>query len=242
MRYAIIADIHANLEACEAVLEAIDRENVDAFICLGDIVGYGADPSRVIEITARLNPVMVAGNHDLAAAGAREISGSTPSARAAIEWTRDRLTEREKRFLKELPLVWRESFVAAHGSPHHPERFDYVSGLSAARSAFSSFGAGACCFIGHTHAARIFVRDEAGGITCDPLPELKISKKCSYIINPGSVGQPRDSDPRAAYAIFDEERSLVQLKRVTYDIDKACRKIIDAGLPQILGERLRLGK
>lgn len=244
MRYAVFSDIHSNLEAYEAVLADCSKEKLDKYFCGGDIVGYGADPHACIAKTRGLNTVTVAGNHDWAAAGLTDLNNFNPNAKAAVLWTAQALDKEEKGYLKGLKVLHRDDFTMVHGSPNRPEDFEYIFGLNHAYSAFLRMREedAHICFVGHTHAAGIFVEDQKGYITYDSWPEARLEDNRRYIINTGSVGQPRDSDPRAAYCMYDTIAKVVHIKRVKYDVEAAQQKIIKAGLPRILAERLSLGK
>ncbi len=244
MRYAVFSDIHSNLEAYEAALAEISKEKPDKYFCGGDIVGYGADPHACIAKTRELSAVTVAGNHDWAAAGAADLNNFNPNAKAAVLWTAQALGREEKEYLKGLGIMYKDDFTMVHGSPNRPEGFEYIFGLNHAYSAFLRMQEEGIriCFVGHTHAAGIFVEDQAGYITYNSWPETRLEDNKRYIINTGSIGQPRDSDPRAAYCIYDTTEKTVHIKRIKYDVETAQQKIIKAGLPRILAERLSLGK
>jgi predicted phosphodiesterase len=244
MRYAVFSDIHSNLEAYEAVLAELSKEKPDRYFCGGDIVGYGANPHECIAKTRGLSAVTVAGNHDWGAAGARDPENFTPNTRAALLWTAQALGEEEKGYLKGLPILRGDDFTIVHGSPNRPEDFEYVFGLNHAYRAFLRMREEdiRVCFIGHTHAAGVFMENEEGYIGYNSWPEVTLQDNRRYIINTGSVGQPRDNNPDAAYCIYDADRKTARIKRVRYDVEKAQRKIISAGLPRILAERLSLGK
>lgn len=243
MRRAIFSDVHSNLEAYEAVLAALKTENIDKYYCAGDIVGYGAEPSACINITKELNPAIVAGNHDWGAVGLANLNNFTENAKAAVLWTAGALTQEDKTYLSALKPVDRNDFMIVHGSPNRPEEFEYILGPHEAYAAFLAMQENQTqiCFIGHTHVAGVFA-EERGYITYNSWPETKLSEHKKYIINVGSVGQPRDNDPHAAYCIYDTEKKMIEIKRVIYDIKKAQEKIIKAGLPRILAERLSVGR
>jgi len=242
MIYAVISDIHGNLEALLAVLECIKsyKKNIDKIICLGDIVGYGADPDECIRITREASDVILAGNHDFAVCEQTSIENFNDYARTAVLWSRDALNDEEINFLKGLPLKYREKgtdFV--HSSLHRPESWRYLSGTFDTQIDFQIMEQ-KVLFVGHTHVPVIF---ENAGTKVKRLnsPELSLNPDKKYIINPGSVGQPRDRDPRASFAIFDLEKKIVEIIHVEYDIKEAQRKILDAGLPEVLATRLSYG-
>ena len=244
MRYAVFSDIHSNLEAYEAVLADCSKEKPDRYYCGGDIVGYGADPHACIAKTMALNTVTVAGNHDWAAAGATGLDNFNVNTKAAVLWTAQTLGREEKEYLKGLEIIRKDDFTMVHGSPNRPEDFEYIFGLNHAYSAFLRMQEEdiRICFVGHTHAAGIFIEDEEGCIVYNSWPEVRLEDNKRYIINTGSVGQPRDNDPAAAYCIYDTAEKIVRIKRVKYDVESAQQKIIRAGLPRIMAERLSLGK
>lgn len=241
MRYAVFSDVHSNLEALEAVLAIFEKSNIDRYIFLGDIVGYGADPTRCIAALKALDASCVAGNHDWACVGLTDLDFFNESALAAILWTQDALTEEDRSFLKSLPLLRREkdlSFV--HGTLVRPEEFDYMTdGDRAARSFYALEGS--LCFVGHSHAPGVFVED-ADKVFYKTPDVLEIQKSRRYIINDGSVGQPRDGDPRACCCIYDDEAAIVEFKRVVYDVVRTQKKILNSGLPGRFAARLSQGR
>lgn len=242
MRYAILADIHANLAAFEAVLRDIEEKGgVDAMWCLGDIVGYGPDPSGCIELLRQHEPVCIAGNHDLGAIGRLDLSYFNPAAAAACRWTAGRLSPEDIQYLESLPMAaTRGDFYLVHGSPAEPV-LEYVVSTGIAAKNFSFFTL-PYCLVGHTHAPLAFkqVGPICSSITLSPNIGLVLGEH-RMIINPGGVGQPRDGDPRASYAIYDSEGRVLRLHRVEYDIDATQQKMIKAGLPMSLVSRLQDG-
>ena len=241
---AILADIHANLAAFEAVLGDIEKKGgVDEIWCLGDIVGYGPDPCRCIELLRQYNHVCVAGNHDLAAIGKMELSYFNPYAAEACRWTTGQLSEEDVAYLASLPLTLEKGeFLLAHGSPAEPA-LEYVMSASVAARNFEFFQL-PYCLVGHTHAPAAF-REEADG-SCLPIglsPGVgMVLAKHRMIINPGGVGQPRDGDPRASYAIFDDEGRVFRLYRIEYDIRATQDRMMAAQLPIHLITRLEAGR
>lgn len=243
MRYAIISDVHANLEALEVVLSDIDRRQPDAMICLGDFVGYGPDPVACVE---RLRPRLsgaVVGNHDLAAAGTLDIEDFNPFAQAAILWTREQLTAPVRTYLRDLPShITPDGFLAVHGSVRDPVE-EYIIDPYTARASFlaRSFQ---LCVVGHTHVPAVFTLN-GNAVSAAPFPAgepLRLAQERRYIINVGSVGQPRDGDPRAAYVWFDEQARTITMIRLVYPVERTQRKMADAGLPAMLAERLAHGR
>jgi len=241
VRYAILSDIHGNLEALRAVLaDAGDR--ADAFLCLGDVVGYGADPGPCVDLVAERCAAVVAGNHERAVAGLMALDRFNPAARAAAEWTRERLHPDAAAWLAALPLV-REVADATlvHASPSQPDEWDY---LIFPEDGFAVFGAFAtrACFVGHSHVPRAWAQG-SWGHDHEPMPSaVTFEAGCRYVVNVGSVGQPRDHDPRAAYAVWDLEARRLEIRRVPYDVAAARAKIVEAGLPRFLAERLAAGR
>jgi predicted phosphodiesterase len=236
MRYLALSDIHSNLEALEAVLRASVAQKYDAVLVLGDLVGYGADPNAVVDRVRGLTPVaIVRGNHDKVAAGLDNAEDFNPMARAAAQWTRDTLTPSTLEYLRGLPTgphVVDAVIEICHGSPLDEDLY-VVADLDAARSIAVSRAP--VCLFGHTHVALTAPQGH-------PEFETRIDGESKYLINPGSVGQPRDGDARAAYAIADTDRKLVTLYRVAYPIEAAQKKILDAGLPPMLAYRLGMGR
>lgn len=243
MRYAVLSDVHANLEALEVVLADIASRAPDAVICLGDFVGYGPDPNVCVE---RLRPLLagaVVGNHDRAALDRLDISLFNPYARAAILWTRERLTGDARAYLDGLPeTLRRPAFLAVHGSPRDPVE-EYVIDPATARASFTA-AEFHLCLVGHTHVPGVFV-DDGARVTAAPLgPEesVVLHAGARYIVNVGSVGQPRDGDPRAAYVWLDEGAAVATLVRLNYPLERTQEKMLGAGLPPVLAERLAYGR
>ncbi|MBL7084872.1 MAG: metallophosphoesterase family protein [Candidatus Omnitrophica bacterium] len=241
MRYGVFSDIHGNLEAQEAVLAALAEERIDKYLCLGDIVGYGADPGECIAKIRRLNPVTIAGNHDWAAVELFDLTYFNPAAKEAVLWTADNITYEDKEFLKNLELVYQEDeLTLVHGSLRSPEQFEYILDIFSATQTFQLLRT-KICFIGHSHVPGAFIR-EGENYTFSFQTKIKPKASQVYIVNAGSVGQPRDGNPKGSYVVYDSESKELQIKRVSYDIRKAQVKIIKAGLPKILAERLALGR
>jgi diadenosine tetraphosphatase ApaH/serine/threonine PP2A family protein phosphatase len=241
MRYAVLSDIHSNAEALEAVLRVCDRELPDAFLCVGDLVGYGPDPSTVIAEVRRRKMITVRGNHDQAAFDPGEDQYFNDWAREGIAWTRERLSDAELQYLEGLDLTREaDGALLVHASPSAPHLWRYILSASEAGPEFSSFDE-SVCFIGHSHVPMVIARGESG---VEELKAAEVSFEAGkrYIVNVGSVGQPRDGDPRAALGLFDSGERTFRLVRVKYDAEATSRKIIDSGLPPFLGERLLAGR
>ncbi len=241
MRYGILGDIHANLEALTAVLDACKDESVDRYLCAGDIVGYAANPADCITTIKELAAVAVAGNHDRATAGLLGVDYFNYEARQAISWTKEKLDSGEQDFLAALELVYRnDDLTLVHGTLDAPQDFNYMLDTHSSRNSFELLDH-KICFIGHTHVPAIFAQDQNKRILCINADSISLEEDNKYIVNAGSVGQPRDNDPRACYCIYDTAKKKVMIKRVGYDIGAARRKIIESGLPRFLGERLLRG-
>ena len=239
--YAIISDVHSNLEALHSVLKEINKENVSALFFLGDAVGYGSDPNICIELLRSVSEVFIAGNHDRGAVGLSDISYFNPYARVAIDWTKDVLTEENSAFLKTLPLTYEvegENIFLVHSSPKDPERWRYLESKEIAVKNFPYFQQ-TYCFVGHSHIP--FIAEQfKNGKTVLHYTSAPVKEHCRYIINTGSVGQPRDGNPDACYVILSND--LIEIKRVPYDILLAQKKMKDAGLPKYLISRLAKGR
>ncbi len=237
MRYAFLADIHGNLDALQTVMRAVeDDESIDRICCVGDVVGYGAQPAECLALIRELGWPIVAGNHDYAACGMVDISYFNPVAREAIEWTSGMLSEEDKEFLGNLPLILEEdNFVMVHGTLYEPQDFGYILSELDARIMFRLLKKD-FCFTGHSHYPCVFVESE--GLLFSRETEVKIGVSERAIVNVGGVGQPRDGDPRACWVLYDEDARTVTTHRIEYDIDKAARKIEEAGLPEPLSNRL----
>ena len=242
MRYGIFSDVHSNLQALAAVMDAYSRENIDMYYCLGDVVGYGADPSSCIARIKELPLITLAGNHDWAVAGLIGHEDFNIEAQEAVLWTRERLGNEEIRYLEGLRLVFRdEGYTLAHGTLNDPAAFDYMFDEAAASDTFRVMET-PLCFVGHTHDPGTFVKYADNRVIFERMADIKLQPEKRYIINAGSVGQPRDGDPRAVYCVYDSDQGLVQIKRVAYDTFAARASIINAGLPAYLGDRLLSGR
>ena len=245
MHCAVISDIHGNYEALTAVLADIKQKGIRDIFCLGDIVGYGAEPGKCLAEICSLTDKITAGNHDHGAVGLLDLSSFNLNARKAVEWTAGILTLQEKEKLSKLPLIIKSNtesgdFLAVHSTPNKPEDWHYILSLDEAEYQFEKFREN-ICFVGHSHQP-IFWESAADG-RCNIISRdhIRLNQAKRYIINAGSVGQPRDGDPRSAYVIFDSSKKEVTIARVEYDVKAAQGKIIKAGLPARLAERLSDG-
>lgn len=246
MHYLILTDMHGNAEAFQAVLRKVRRKRFDATLVLGDLVGYGAGPNQIVDAIRELaGPVyQVRGNHDKVASGIEEGANFNQAALAAALWTRGHLTPANLRHVRELPrgpLEIDGDFWICHGSPLDEDQ--YVLSVFDAWEIFSRFTAD-LVFFGHTHIPSLFVArgsETKVALLRGPSGSLRLEPGARYLINPGSIGQPRDRDPRAAYMTFDAERRVVRWYRVDYPVERAQQRIVKAGLPKVLADRLALG-
>ncbi len=236
MPHLILSDIHANLEALNAVL-ADARGKYDQIFCLGDLVGYGADPNAVVEWARTKGVISIRGNHDKACAGADQLEYYNPAARSAAVWTREALSSENLKYLRQLPRgpLRYDDFDLIHGSPADED--DYLITLADVVPIREFVGA-QTTFFGHTHVQGGFLLARGGVKHILPAGAFELEPHHLYLINPGSVGQPRDGDPRAAYALYHSEQRLVEYRRADYDIEAAASKIRAAGLPTALAARL----
>ena len=244
MRYAILGDIHSNLAAFQAVLNDIEeRGGADQIWCLGDIVGYGPDPSECIELLRQHDHLCVAGNHDWASVGKLEVTNFNPAAATACHWTAQQLSSDQVNYLQSLPLsICRDDFTIVHGSPREPI-WEYLLSTQAAMINFGCFET-RFCLVGHSHVPLLFDYDNESGACF--LLDLALESPLRLgehrlIINPGGVGQPRDGDPRASYIIYDSDEGTIWHYRIPYDIAITQEKMMNHGLPVILAERLSYG-
>jgi predicted phosphodiesterase len=240
MKYAIIADIHANLEALQVVLEDIKSQQCTHVACVGDVVGYNANPKECLDIIRSMNVPCVKGNHDEYCSIDENLEGFNPAAAEAVNWTRQQLSEEDKQWLRELKYIRLVgSFSIVHATLDVPQRWGYVFDKLAAAASFT-YQNTAVCFFGHTHVPVAFIRDSV--VRGGTYSKFKVEPGRKYFVNVGSVGQPRDNNPKAAYAIYNLDESSIELRRLDYDIATAQKKILEAGLPPRLAERLSVGK
>jgi len=246
MRLAVIADIHSNLEALDRVLARIEKEGVEAILNLGDLVGYNASPNECLELLQGRNVWSLAGNHDLALLDPERAQHFNIIAYEALMWCRQQVRPEFVDFLRNLPLLREQpgSFLACHGTPASPDTYIayHFQGKRVLKELLSHPQL-RVCFFGHTHRRALWYRDIRGKVALHQISPttVKLSPEEHYLINPGSVGQPRDGNPEAAYAIFDDAEFSIQFKSVPYDVGQAQRRILAAGLPPFLAERLARG-
>jgi diadenosine tetraphosphatase ApaH/serine/threonine PP2A family protein phosphatase len=243
MKYGILGDIHSNLSALEAVLERFEAEGVDRILSVGDIVGYGAQPAECIRLVRSVGATVVKGNHDAACVGELDLRYFNSHARTAVEWTRSVLGEEDMRWLAALPFtVDLDECCVGHGTYFRPELFDYIQSPSDADPSLDAMFK-PVCFVGHTHVPVTLLRleDDPSHTAYTLDAEIDLAEVRRALINVGSVGQPRDEDPRAAYGMYDPDRKRAWIGRVAYDIEREAQLIRGAGLPRILADRLFLG-
>jgi len=247
VRYAVLSDVHGNLEALSAVLADAASEGALGVLCLGDAVGYGADPVACVELLGERSTGMVAGNHEYGALGLLDLRWFNPAARAAALWTREQLGADHQGYLSGLPLSSAlGEATCVHASPRRPEEWDYLLSAEDGFEAFADF-ATRLCFVGHSHRPGVWslgssgpAHEDLGGPAWHD-HRIPFHDGRRYIVNVGSVGQPRDRDPRAAYVVWDEDERSITLRRVMYDHKAAAAKILRAGLPRALADRLAHG-
>jgi diadenosine tetraphosphatase ApaH/serine/threonine PP2A family protein phosphatase len=243
MRYLLISDVHGNLEALQATVEYAKRFEPFQLMCLGDVVGYGADPQPCIDLVGDKANLMLAGNHDLAVAGVIGTAEFNAIAKRSVEWTREQLSPEDRDLLGNLPLQYVDGdYCYTHASPLDPMRFGYIRTLEEVGEVFSHIGQ-RFCFVGHTHLPVIVsMAKKTGRMEIMRETRIRIKQGDRYFINVGSIGQPRDSNPDACCVLLDEEASSMEFVRIPYDISKSQGKILSNGLPSYLAERLMLAR
>lgn len=247
MKYAIIADIHANLEAFQVVLEDIKAQKCTHVACLGDVVGYNANPKECLDIVRGktgealfANVPCVKGNHDEYCSTDEHLEGFNPHAAEAVNWTRQQLATEDRQWLRDLKyLRLVANFTIVHATLDMPQRWGYVFDKLAAAASFTYQNTG-LCFFGHTHVPVAFIRDSV--VRGGTYSKFKVEPGRKYFVNVGSVGQPRDGCPKSKYVVYDMDEGSIELRKLDYDIPGAQKKILDAGLPPRLAERLAFGK
>jgi predicted phosphodiesterase len=240
MKYAIIADIHANLEAFQVVLDDIQKQKCTHIACLGDVVGYNANPKECLDIVRQMNIPCIKGNHDEYCSTDEELEGFNPNAAEAVSWTRQQLNDEDKKWLRDLKYVRLvTNFTIVHATLDQPQRWAYVFDKLMAAASFT-YQNTAVCFFGHTHVPLAFVRDSQ--VRGGTYSKFKVEPGRKYFVNVGAVGQPRDGIPKAGYVVYDMDEGSIELRRLDYDIAAVQAKIRKAGLPERLAERLAIGK
>jgi len=240
MKIAIISDLHSNVEALTSVRHEMDKEPIGQVFCLGDIVGYNANPTAVLQMVRDMNAVCVVGNHDQAAVGLIGTESFNDVASIAAAWTSKQLGIEDQNFIKELPLV-RElgEITLVHSRLPNPQDWGYVLSEEDADHCFKALKT-TYCFIGHSHLPGVF--EEGKGLVFFKPGIFQLKEGVRYIINVGSVGQPRDGNPKASFVLFDPKKRIVDFRRVEYDLEKTQEKVLAAGLPTFLAQRLSIGR
>lgn len=237
--YAILGDIHGNMEALNAVLEDAENQGAKEFACVGDLVGYNANPAECMEILSGLNCVTVRGNHDHYCSNDESLGDFHPMAASVVDWTRQQLSREQLEYLRGLELSRKiAGFTLVHSTLDMPERWGYVFDCLDADAHFN-YQVTTVCFYGHTHVPVVF--ESEGKTVRKAYSSFELEPGRKYFINVGSVGQPRDGDPRSAYVLYDMDEKRVTLRRLEYDIQSAQGKIRRAGLPDRLARRLEMG-
>lgn len=240
MRYGVLGDVHGNLEALSGVLADAHEAGAERLLCVGDVIGYGANPKECIDLLREHDAAVVAGNHDWAAVDKVGIEYFNADARDSIEWTREQLSDLDLEYLNRMPLVnTLDDVTLVHSSPFSPEYFDYVQTLYDVRLAFDHLRT-RICFVGHSHIPVMFLNSEP--VDYFLRAELDLPPDRRVIVNVGSVGQPRDLDPRACYVIWDADQGRVSVRRVEYDLHAASERMVAAGLPLTNAARIVLGR
>jgi len=229
MKYAIIADIHANLEALEVVLKDAKEQHCTHYACLGDVVGYNANPKECLDIIREMGMPCIKGNHDEYCSNEGAMEGFNPYAAEAVSWTRRQLSPEDRKWLRELKyLRLVASFSIVHATLDGPQRWGYVFDRLAAAASFTYQNTNVC-FFGHTHVPVAFIRDSV--VRGGTYSKFKVEPGRKYFVNVGAVGQPRDGNPKAGYVVYDLDEGTIELRRLDYDIPGVQAKIIKAGLP-----------
>ncbi len=245
MKYGILGDIHANLEAFEAVLEEMERQGVKKLVSVGDLVGYGANPCEIIARIRQTGTTVVAGNHDHAGIGKLNIDFFNTYARESALWTQKTLSKDDKEYLDGLPMMetfednGNGGFTVVHSTLYAPELFEYIQTSYDAHLSFENQKT-PVSFIGHSHVPVNFFKRKT--VTFNTATEIRLEEGAKVMINVGSIGQPRDENPNPVVCVYDTDEGVVRLTRVRYDIEKAGQKIKKAGLPEVLAERLKYGR
>lgn len=243
MKYGILGDIHANLSALQTALDKMDAEGVESVLSVGDVVGYGAAPAECIQLLQEIDAIVVKGNHDAACTGELDDRHFNTYAREAARWTRRVLTPEHSEWLRALPLtVTLEHCQVSHGTLFRPELFDYIMSTTDADPSLDIMER-PVCFVGHSHVpiALLRLREEPNRTAYTLDSDIDVNEAHLSLVNVGSVGQPRDEDPRTAFAIFDTDEGYVRILRSEYDIEREAKRIRAAGLPGVLADRLHLG-
>ncbi len=240
MRFAILADIHGNLDALQVVLDDCKKQQVTHYACLGDVVGYNANPKECLDIIRTMGMPCVKGNHDEYCSTEEHLEGFNPAAAEAVNWTRKQLTEDDRQWLRDLKYSRMvTNFTIVHATLDGPQRWGYVFDKLAAAASLT-YQNTSVCFFGHTHVPVAFMKDSM--VRGGTYSKFKTEPGKKYFVNVGAVGQPRDNNPKSAYVVYDTADGTIELRRLDYDIAAAQKKILAAGLPERLAERLAYGR
>ncbi len=242
MKFALISDIHGNLEALQKVLRDIETQGVEKIHFLGDVVGYGCNPNECVKLVNQHCDIKLLGNHDYAAMGLESTSSFNQIAQTSMQWTQSNLKKKSLEILADFEMQSKFlDYNLVHAAPGRPEDWNYILNKEQASEEFENFPE-SICFVGHSHLPTIFIQDADGMISQSSRQKMQFSKDKRYIVNVGSVGQPRDNDPRSCYLIVNHEAGECEYRRVEYDIQKVQEKMRKALLPEFLIERLSVGK
>ena len=242
MKFAFFSDVHANLTALKAAILDFRTEKIDRIFFLGDAVGYGPNPNQCAELIDEVSEVKLMGNHDYAALGLMETDYFNQYAAESMNWTINSLSKKTIEILSDFEISAEiDKFMLVHASPKEPQQWHYILGMDDVEENFSHFDK-QVCLVGHTHRPFIIYTAEDGNCMISHKDEEKILDDRRYLINIGSIGQPRDSDPRSCYAIYDSDTAIIRLKRVAYDLGETQQQMVKLGLPEYLIERLAVGR
>jgi predicted phosphodiesterase len=242
MKYAFFSDVHANLEALKAVILDFQEEKIDKIFFLGDAVGYGPNPNECIELIDQIAEVKLIGNHDYAALGLMETDYFNQYAAESMSWTKTSLKKNVIEIMRKFTMKAEvDDIMVVHSSPKEPEMWHYILDMTDVEENFKYFSQ-KICLVGHTHRPFIVSRDNEGNCTISNRPEEKLNDNRRYLINIGSVGQPRDGDPRSCYVVYDNKNHIIRYKRVAYNYDVTQKRMASLGLPEYLIERLAIGR
>jgi predicted phosphodiesterase len=242
MRYAFFSDVHANLEALKAVILDFRSEKIDRIVFLGDAVGYGPNPNECVELINQVAETKLMGNHDFAALGLMDTDYFNQYATESIDWTKHSLTKKTIEIMSDFELTAEtDNIMMAHSSPKEPDRWHYILDMDDVKENFKFFER-QICLVGHTHRPFIVSLHDDGNCIVSHKKEEKVTDNCRYLVNIGSVGQPRDGDPRSCYLIYDKDNNNLKIKRVAYDLSNTQKQMAEHGLPEYLIERLAAGR
>ncbi|WP_457639723.1 metallophosphoesterase family protein [Persephonella sp.] len=242
MRIAVLSDIHGNIHALESVEKDLRERNVDRIFCLGDIINFGAHPKAVLDWVKTNCDIVIKGENDIFVADPGEVVLSNPFAIKAADWTYDQLDSGDFEYINSLENFYEEpEFILTHDEPSIPGTYHFLTSLRDARETFTCFD-NLFCLYGHTHLQILFVKEQDGTVRAEKVDSYRFNGSQQFLISAGSVGQPRDKDPRAGYLIIDTEDRLIQFRRIEYDVEKAASDILNAGLPEVFAHILKMRK